>query len=124
MNSKRNPRKTRELILEAAFHEFHRHGFQAASLKRILAYTGVTKGALYRHFSNKRALGYAVVEEVLENVVEQDWIRPLETAQNPINRVVFSGPDDPNYAVCKITPYRVEYWSLDPPGGPPEVWEA
>jgi AcrR family transcriptional regulator len=85
MIPKRNPTKTRELIVEAAFHEFHRHGFQAASLKRILAHTGVTKGALYHHFPNKRALGYAVVEEVLENMVEDDWLRPLETAENPIN---------------------------------------
>jgi general stress protein 26 len=39
-------------------------------------------------------------------------------------RVVFSGPDDPNLAACKITPYRIEYQTLDPPGSPPEVWEA
>lgn len=38
-------------------------------------------------------------------------------------RVVFSGPEDPNYTVCKITPYRIEFQSLDPPGSPPEVWE-
>lgn len=35
---------------------------------------------------------------------------------------IFSGPDDPNYAVCKITPYRIEYQSLGMV--PPEVWEA
>ena len=39
-------------------------------------------------------------------------------------RVVFSGPEDPNYAVCKITPYRIEFQSLDPPGSPPELWES
>jgi general stress protein 26 len=37
---------------------------------------------------------------------------------------IFSGPDDPNLCVCKITPYRIEYQSLNPPGGPPEIWEA
>ncbi len=35
---------------------------------------------------------------------------------------VFSGPDDPNYVVCKITPYRIEYQSMGMV--PPEVWEA
>lgn len=35
---------------------------------------------------------------------------------------IFSGPDDPNYAVCKITPYRIEYQSMSMV--PPEVWEA
>ena len=35
---------------------------------------------------------------------------------------IFSGPDDPNYCVCKITPYRIEYQTPAPV--PPEVWEA
>jgi general stress protein 26 len=35
---------------------------------------------------------------------------------------IFSGPDDPNYAVCKITPYRIEYQSMGKV--PPEIWEA
>ena len=34
---------------------------------------------------------------------------------------VFSGPDDPNYVVCRITPYRVEWQTSGPT--PPEVWE-
>lgn len=32
----------------------------------------------------------------------------------------FSGPDDPNYGVVIIKPYRIELWS----GMQPEVWEA
>lgn len=35
---------------------------------------------------------------------------------------VFSGPDDPNYCVCRITPYRIEYQSMGVI--PPMVWEA
>jgi general stress protein 26 len=35
---------------------------------------------------------------------------------------IFSGPDDPNYVVIKITPYRIEYSKMD--RTPPEVWEA
>ena len=34
---------------------------------------------------------------------------------------IFSGPDDPNYYVCKITPYRIEYHTMGPV--PPEIWE-
>ncbi|MEW5722096.1 MAG: pyridoxamine 5'-phosphate oxidase family protein [Thermodesulfobacteriota bacterium] len=34
----------------------------------------------------------------------------------------FSGPDDPNYVVVKIRPYRIEYQVMAP--APPEVWEA
>lgn len=35
---------------------------------------------------------------------------------------IFSGPDDPNYVVCKISPYRIEYCKMD--RSPAEVWEA
>ena len=35
---------------------------------------------------------------------------------------IFSGPDDPNYNVIKITPYRIEYQGMGIV--PPEVWEA
>jgi general stress protein 26 len=34
---------------------------------------------------------------------------------------IFSGPEDPNYCVCKITPYRIEYHTMTPE--PPAVWE-
>ena len=33
---------------------------------------------------------------------------------------IFSGPDDPNYCVCKITPYRIEVQGMGMQ--PPEVW--
>jgi general stress protein 26 len=35
---------------------------------------------------------------------------------------IFTGPDDPNYAVCKITPYRIEYNGMGMT--PAEVWES
>lgn len=34
---------------------------------------------------------------------------------------IFSGPEDPNYCVCKITPYRIEYQGMGMV--PAEVWE-
>ena len=35
---------------------------------------------------------------------------------------IFSGPDDPDYCVCKITPYRIEYQAMGMTD--PEIWEA
>lgn len=53
----------RERILDAAFAEIRRQGFQAASVAAILSETGLTKGALYHYFPSKKALGLAVVDE-------------------------------------------------------------
>jgi AcrR family transcriptional regulator len=75
---------TRERILFAAYKEFHVNGFQSASLSRILAHTGVTKGALYHHFPNKTALGYAVVDEVIARRIQINFIEPITQFDDPV----------------------------------------
>jgi AcrR family transcriptional regulator len=69
---------TRRKLLEAAFGEFHRHGFQAASLDTIVERAGVTKGALYYHFPDKSALGHAVVDEVVREPLLSAYLGPLD----------------------------------------------
>ena len=81
----RNPDQTRQILLRAALEEIHRCGFQAASLNNILAKTGLTKGALYHHFPDKLSLGYAVVEELIQEHTLDKWVRPLTEFDDPIN---------------------------------------
>ncbi|MBF0416405.1 MAG: TetR/AcrR family transcriptional regulator [Magnetococcales bacterium] len=73
----RNPDKTRERLLLAAFAEMHHHGFQAASLSRILARAEMTKGAMYHYFKSKHELGYAVVDEILPLRLEEVFFRHM-----------------------------------------------
>ncbi len=82
---KRNPDETRERILNAAFEEIYRRGFRAASVDDILTNTGLTKGALYHHFPNKAALGYAVIEEIIGGFIHEQWIAPVDDAENPLD---------------------------------------
>ena len=35
---------------------------------------------------------------------------------------IFSGPEDPNYVVCKVTPNRIEYYTMNMPK--PEIWQT
>lgn len=81
----RDPESTREAILEAAFEEIYLHGFQAASLSRIVQRAGVTKGALYHHFANKQELGYAVFDEMIQRWFEETWFQPLRDCDDPID---------------------------------------
>jgi AcrR family transcriptional regulator len=74
----REPHVTRDKLLKAAFEEIYRRGFQAASLDTILARAKVTKGALYHHFPDKAALGYAVVDEVVKGLLLERWLGLLE----------------------------------------------
>jgi AcrR family transcriptional regulator len=78
----RDPERTRELLLQAAFREVYRSGFQSAGLDTILAETGLTKGALYHHFGSKEELGYAVIEEIVAGFSRDRWLVPLERSKD------------------------------------------
>ena len=84
----RNPEATRKRILEAAFMEIYRQGFQGMRLDDVLSTTELTKGALYHHFPNKRALGYAVVDEVILPIMDEMWLEPLKKAQDPMQGLI------------------------------------
>jgi TetR/AcrR family transcriptional repressor of nem operon len=78
----------RQKILDAAFAEFYRNGFQAGSLNQILAAAGATKGALFHHFPDgKRELGYAVVDEIIEPIMRARWLDPLIGSAAPIDDI-------------------------------------
>ncbi|MES9853069.1 MAG: TetR/AcrR family transcriptional regulator [Candidatus Thiodiazotropha sp. L084R] len=80
--------KTRQALLEAAYEEIYLNGFQAASLNAILERTGVTKGALYHHFSSKKRLGYAVLDEEISKKLDKLWIQPLQKQGNQIDILI------------------------------------
>lgn len=84
----RCPESTRQRLLEAAHREIYEHGFQAASLDRILANTGLSKGALYHHFGTKQALGIAVVNEVIGARLRAEWVEPFQHARCPLQTLI------------------------------------
>ena len=56
MTSPKDGPSPRDRLLDTAGRLFHRHGFQAVGIDRILAESGVAKMTLYRHFPSKDAL--------------------------------------------------------------------
>ncbi len=87
---RRDPGRTRNRLVQAAFQEVFRHGFQSAGIDAILAATNVTKGALYYHFENKEALGYAVIEEVVAKLTHERWLLPLrrDRDKDPVDTLI------------------------------------
>ncbi len=66
----------REEILSVAARHFATQGYDGASLNRILADCGLSKGAAYYYFDDKADLFATVVERAVELVFdrrEQDW---------------------------------------------------
>ena len=83
----RDPERTRRQLLLSGFQEVYRRGYQSADLDAVLERAGVTKGALYYHFENKEALGYAIVEEIIAEMTRTKWLHPLESG-NPIDALI------------------------------------
>jgi|SaaInlStandDraft_1057018.scaffolds.fasta_scaffold07260_5 TetR/AcrR family transcriptional regulator, transcriptional repressor for nem operon len=84
----KDPEQTRALLLEKAFEQIHLYGFKSTSISMILKDSGVTKGALYHHFKNKDEIGYAIVDEVVRSEIDQLWIQPLATTDDPVSVVI------------------------------------
>ena len=87
MVTRRKGDETRRALLEAAFEVIYRKGFQAAGLNEILELAGLTKGAIYHHFRDKMGLGYAVIEEVVGELIERRWISPLAAEGDPLTMI-------------------------------------
>lgn len=70
-----NTEVTRTELVAAARAHFAERGYAAARTEEIVGETGLTRGALYHHFSNKKSLFQAVLEslqtELTEEVVER-----------------------------------------------------
>ena len=95
----RDPERTRERLLQAAFREVYRYGFQSAGVDTILAATNVTKGALYHHFESKEALGYAVIEEIVAKLTCDRWMFPLQQSKD-------KDPIDALIGIVRAIPHR------------------
>lgn len=52
----------RDRIVEVAFELFLTHGYERTSMATLVRVTGLSKGAVYHHFSGKEALRDAVIE--------------------------------------------------------------
>ena len=121
MMARGNPAATRDTLLEAAFWEIYRRGFQAASLDAILRETGVTKGALYHHFPSKAALGHAVIEEVVSGYMSQRWMNALTDTADPITALqtlfrdnIAESPEEEVMLGCPLNNLALEMSTMDP----------
>lgn len=65
---------TKEKILMTALHLFAKDGYEAVSVSTIAGELGMTKGALYKHYRNKRD----IFDSILERMCQIDFARAKE----------------------------------------------
>jgi len=84
MQKKSRQRDARSVVLREAYLEFRLRGFQAANINRIASKTKMTKGTMYYYFKSKKDIGYAVVDDLIEEMVTKVWLQPLRSCEDPI----------------------------------------
>ncbi|MEI6605420.1 MAG: TetR/AcrR family transcriptional regulator [Verrucomicrobiota bacterium] len=79
---KKQPQLTRAALLDAAGEEFSNLGYVGTGLGSVVARAGLTKGALFHHFPDKRGLAQAWIDERLAQAIAGLWFAPLEEADS------------------------------------------
>jgi len=92
--------RTRNQVLEAAAQAFAAKGFPAVTILDVAEITGMTKGAVYFHYSNKEALALAVAEEfyrrlpeIADSVLRMD-LSPLESVSELLIQTALAFRED------------------------------
>ncbi|RYZ78632.1 MAG: TetR/AcrR family transcriptional regulator, partial [Proteobacteria bacterium] len=80
----RNAEKTRADILNAAFLEIYRHGYNGVGVRDLAKKANVTIGAFFHYFPTKNHVAYAIVDEIIHAGILDRWIRPLAAYKNPL----------------------------------------
>ena len=86
--TKENAEIIRQRIIDAAREVFLSRGVSRTSMEQIAAQAGVTRGAIYWHFSNKTELFSALREQVLLPLIDRmDDSLLLENNDDPLGQI-------------------------------------
>lgn len=75
---------TRRALLDVARDRFGTQGFAATSIDEIVGNAGVTKGALYHHFTSKEHLFDSVFDEIETELADRGKRAALEGPSDPL----------------------------------------
>jgi AcrR family transcriptional regulator len=76
-------RATREQLIEIATPLFAGRGYEDTSIEAVLQESGVSRGALYHHFTGKEGL-FQAVHEAVEAKIGQELARATEGLDDPV----------------------------------------
>ena len=102
---------TKEKILHVALALFARDGYEAVSVSMIAGELGMTKGALYKHYENKRAIFDSIVRRMEENDYEnaKSFHMPEDLFEKMSDRYRSTEFEQ----LCAYTLAQFVYWTED-----------
>ena len=102
---------TREKILNTALQLFARDGYEAVSVSDIAGALGITKGALYRHYQNKRDIFDSIVRRMEERDRQQSAEHGVPEGTAEEMPSAYEAADPQNVLAFSKAMFR--YWTED-----------
>lgn len=84
--TKEEAEKTRLQLMDSALSVFLQKGYSKTTLQDIAAHAGVTRGAVYWHFTNKKEIYCAVLEAAFAPI-EWYWDANFDPEGNPLDTI-------------------------------------
>ena len=102
---------TKEKILNTALQLFARDGYEAVSVSGIASALGITKGALYRHYQNKRDIFDSIVRRMEERDRQQSAEHGVPEGTAEEMPSAYEAADPQNILAFSKAMFR--YWTED-----------
>lgn len=102
---------TKEKILLTALQLFARDGYEAVSVRNIAEELGMTKGALYRHYKNKRDIFDSIVDRMIQIDAQRakEYQMPVEQYNDMADSYANTSWED----IEKYTIEQLKFWTED-----------
>ena len=107
---------TKERILLTSLQLFAQRGYEAVSVSDIAGALGITKGALYRHFENKRAIFDAILWRMEQGDAEQARDHELPEGAAETDGAAYEASTVGHIVSFSRAMFR--YWTEDPFAAP------
>ena len=102
---------TKENILMTALRLFAQNGYEAVSVRTIAGELGVTKGALYKHYKNKRDIFDSIVERMYQIDAERSRQYEVPEEKYELASTAYMNVSMDNIKNFAIAQY--EFWTTD-----------
>ena len=102
---------TKEKILLAALRLFAREGYEAVSVSDIAGELGITKGALYKHYKNKRDIFDSIVARMFQ--VDAERSRQYDVPEEQFDQSPAAYEDVSLENIRRFTLAQFAFWTED-----------
>ena len=102
---------TKEKILMTALRLFAKDGYEAVPVRNIAEELGMTKGALYRHYKNKRDIFDSIVDRMIQ--MDAQRAKDYQVPAEPYDAMPDSYEDTSLEDIQKFTIEQLKFWTED-----------